>query len=676
MPAKSKQQQKFFGVVKAMKKGDIPKKGNAGEVADDMDKKEIDKMASTKHKGLPKKIKEMIDEELQALNEVKPFVDNRLRTKYDYPKGNRDGLVYLATNDNRYPTEIVLYNQKRDVFHFVYSHSGEFTAGNTKTQTVPRKGFNSTHYVMPYFEEWEEDLGYERGFYEGKINEADRTSSISKQRAKAELKQQLKGKRSDGLGDYTAIVYGMNGSDRVPLKGMNDINKYSKFEIGDNEKALKEDNINEAKSAKALKADYEKAIKKEQALSSLMLMNLQKYKAAKASGDENAIAKFTKIAGQLSPKKKKASELASAAYQAYEDKISGLHADAELQIDEELKRVTKPMWDKMDGDARVNVVLTAVKDPDEAEQYFETEWEDLPSEVTQNIYLWEGKLNEASLNSTQKAAAKMNNEVRVIKKAMKNIQKISKDITPKDNNAWGNYILRGINSLLDNFTILETVYQNLISNKEDDAIDSIKRFEIDSINEALTLDGDGNYKYKKYVTKAFHKIHDAMFEFRHAMGVKQIGQDDKEIKKQLDAIHQAVVDLQNKLKSKGLTGGLTEAKLNEMDINDPILIAVRARQTALKKKAALPKVKKISTKQYYKLMDLESDIIDRMKDAAKEYQKLDSEMNQDAGQKGSNWTDADANRYGGDLNKLQTKIEKLAKEKLKVKKAIMSYRIN
>ena len=120
---------------------------------------------------------------------------------------------------------------------------------------------------------------------------------------------------------------------------------------------------------------------------------------------------------------------------------------------------------------------------------------------------------------------------------------------------------------------------------------------------------------------------------------------------------------------------VNEATLNEMDINDPILIAVRARQTALKKKAALPKVKKISTNQYYKLMDKESDIIDQMKDAAKEYQRLDSEMNQDAGQKGSNWTDADANRYGGDLNKLQTRIEKLAKEKLKVKKAIMNYRI-
>ena len=94
-----------------------------------------------------------------------------------------------------------------------------------------------------------------------------------------------------------------------------------------------------------------------------------------------------------------------------------------------------------------------------------------------NLQRFNEFLNEASLNSTQKAAAEMNKEVRVIKKAMKNIQKISKDIKPKDNNAWGNYILRGINSLLDNFTILETVYQNLISNKEDDAIDSIKRFE-------------------------------------------------------------------------------------------------------------------------------------------------------------------------------------------------------
>jgi hypothetical protein len=82
MPAKSKQQQKFFGVVKSMQAGDIPKKGAAGKVAKDMSKKEVDKYASTKHKGLPKKVKqetmkksrlkEIIREEfLEALKEAK-----------------------------------------------------------------------------------------------------------------------------------------------------------------------------------------------------------------------------------------------------------------------------------------------------------------------------------------------------------------------------------------------------------------------------------------------------------------------------------------------------------------------------------------------------------------------------------------------------------------------------
>ena len=57
MPSVSKQQQKFFGVVKAMQKGDIPKKGSAGKAAKTMDKDDVDDFASTKHKGLPKKVK-------------------------------------------------------------------------------------------------------------------------------------------------------------------------------------------------------------------------------------------------------------------------------------------------------------------------------------------------------------------------------------------------------------------------------------------------------------------------------------------------------------------------------------------------------------------------------------------------------------------------------------------
>ena len=174
-----------------------------------------------------------------------------------------------------------------------------------------------------------------------------------------------------------------------------------------------------------------------------------------------------------------------------------------------------------------------------------------------------------------------------------------------------------------------------------------------------------DYKYKKYVAKAFDDINDAMFNFRHAMGVKQLGQDDKELQDKLDGLAQTIFDLQRDLKGKGLT--------EEMDINDPILVAIRARKTMLAKNA---KIRIPTEKQYYKLMDAEIDLINQIKDARRELEQLDSDMNQDAGQKGDAWTDDDANSYGGGLDVLQTKIEKLAKRKLLIKKAIMNYRIN
>jgi hypothetical protein len=54
----SKKQQEFFGLVRGMQKGTIPKKGKAGEAAKEMKKKDVKDFASTKHKGLPTKVKE------------------------------------------------------------------------------------------------------------------------------------------------------------------------------------------------------------------------------------------------------------------------------------------------------------------------------------------------------------------------------------------------------------------------------------------------------------------------------------------------------------------------------------------------------------------------------------------------------------------------------------------
>lgn len=58
MPAKSKAQQKFMGMVHAAQKGEMKPKGTVAKAAKSMTKKSATDFASTKHKGLPEKLKE------------------------------------------------------------------------------------------------------------------------------------------------------------------------------------------------------------------------------------------------------------------------------------------------------------------------------------------------------------------------------------------------------------------------------------------------------------------------------------------------------------------------------------------------------------------------------------------------------------------------------------------
>jgi len=87
MPAKSKKQQRFMGMVHAAQKGDL--KDASPEVkkaAKSMKKKDAEDFASTKHKGLPEKVKEtFVPETLDSfLNEsreepnIEHFVDSLL----------------------------------------------------------------------------------------------------------------------------------------------------------------------------------------------------------------------------------------------------------------------------------------------------------------------------------------------------------------------------------------------------------------------------------------------------------------------------------------------------------------------------------------------------------------------------------------------------------------------
>jgi hypothetical protein len=55
------------------------------------------------------------------------------------------------------------------------------------------------------------------------------------------------------------------------------------------------------------------------------------------------------------------------------------------------------MWSKMSEDEQAAALLTAVKDPDEAESFIGSKWEALPSQVTSNMHVYNGGLNEAAV---------------------------------------------------------------------------------------------------------------------------------------------------------------------------------------------------------------------------------------------------------------------------------------
>ena len=70
MPAVSKKQQKFFGIVRSVQKGEqSPTTPEVAKAASDMKKGDVKKFASTKHKGLPEKKK--IEEDRQIKKIVK-----------------------------------------------------------------------------------------------------------------------------------------------------------------------------------------------------------------------------------------------------------------------------------------------------------------------------------------------------------------------------------------------------------------------------------------------------------------------------------------------------------------------------------------------------------------------------------------------------------------------------
>ena len=142
MPASSKSQQRFFGVVKAMQKGDIPKKGEAGKIAKSMDKDDVDKYASTKHKGKPEKvkreqrvrnlIKKIVREELAKMDEtfmggasksnfgmVKPLVKAVKKSIFGSYEGDEEETNEASSKDMNQIKKIMKYDHIDDLADYI-----------------------------------------------------------------------------------------------------------------------------------------------------------------------------------------------------------------------------------------------------------------------------------------------------------------------------------------------------------------------------------------------------------------------------------------------------------------------------------------------------------------------------------------------------------------------------
>lgn len=115
MPALSQQQQKIMGLALAYKRGKVPASDVSKSVknlASSMSEKELEKFASTKHKGLPKKVGEtkttMTREEINKLvsDAVQEVMNEKLNTK-----------VLTSEQKQQYIEAISRYNEYRSIVH-------------------------------------------------------------------------------------------------------------------------------------------------------------------------------------------------------------------------------------------------------------------------------------------------------------------------------------------------------------------------------------------------------------------------------------------------------------------------------------------------------------------------------------------------------------------------------
>ena len=102
MPALSKKQQRFFGIVRAIQKGEqAPTTPETAKAAADMKKTDVKKFASTKHKGLPNK--KVTTEEIKLNRKISfPQMQERIRDAKERARAKKKEKDHLSMDSKRH----------------------------------------------------------------------------------------------------------------------------------------------------------------------------------------------------------------------------------------------------------------------------------------------------------------------------------------------------------------------------------------------------------------------------------------------------------------------------------------------------------------------------------------------------------------------------------------------
>ena len=102
MPALSKKQQRFFGIVRAIQKGEqAPTTPETAKAAADMKKTDVKKFASTKHKGLPEK--KVTTEEIKLNRKISfPQMQERIRDAKERARAKKKEKDQISMDSKRH----------------------------------------------------------------------------------------------------------------------------------------------------------------------------------------------------------------------------------------------------------------------------------------------------------------------------------------------------------------------------------------------------------------------------------------------------------------------------------------------------------------------------------------------------------------------------------------------